>query len=208
MWLFYRKKFLKLNFSLILWNILIFPIPVGSIKKILFKFSPLKLYFFLVFMVCGLLEVLYFLDFWFFVLFIYLFIFWWGEIKLIDPKCFVSHFVQQSELNGPIFQTCDLKRNKQREVIEWNNIVYSKNRFNAEREIAEYYAEVSMLRWSSMACIYYFTPGPNFIELLSTWFCKQISLLSSIKQTTSQNVYILYKSLAAKQIFLVSNFLC
>ncbi|XP_022084250.1 uncharacterized protein LOC110975780 isoform X2 [Acanthaster planci] len=52
----------------------------------------------------------------------------------------------QSELGGPIFQTSDLTRNQRREVIEWNNIVYSKTRFNVEREIAEKYVEISMLR--------------------------------------------------------------
>ncbi|XP_038045425.1 uncharacterized protein LOC119720002 [Patiria miniata] len=52
----------------------------------------------------------------------------------------------QSELGGPIFQTSDLVRNRRREVIEWNNIVFSRTRFNAEREIAEKYIEVSMLR--------------------------------------------------------------
>ena len=38
-------------------------------------------------------------------------------------------------------------------------------------------------------------PGANFIELL----IKQRNLLSNIKQTTSQNAYILYESFAGNQ---------
>lgn len=51
--------------------------------------------------------------------------------------------IMQAELKGPMFQTSDLKRNKRRQIVEWNNITFSTTRFNAERENAENFIDIS-----------------------------------------------------------------
>ncbi len=62
----------------------------------------------------------------------------------MDSVNFVNFFLfLQAELKGPVFQTSDLKRNKHGEVIEWNNITFSATRFNAEKEFAENYVDIS-----------------------------------------------------------------